>query len=206
MKNPYVKHLLSLKVDEHCLSSNSHLKHLRLLKSLDLQGITFPDSLLNEIGMLVHLKYLIIQTKAKALTPSFSNLCSLEILAVNNLERSCMVLSPCFWSLVKLRDVRIKFCALFDLYINEPTVLDKDSRLENLTTLYELCLFSSEDTEDIFKRFPNLQILSVSIIRECSGEKIFFPRLDVLNELEELRLSSSWDSFDEYTYGFPLNC
>ncbi|WMV47045.1 hypothetical protein MTR67_040430 [Solanum verrucosum] len=181
MKNPYVKHLLSLKVDEHCVSSNSHLKHLRLLKSLDLQGITLPDSLLNEIGMLVHLKYLIIQTKAKSLPPSFSNLYSLEILVVNNLERSCMVLSPCFWSLVKLRDVRIKFCALFDLYINEPTVLDEDSRLENLTALYELYLLGSEDTEDIFKR------------------------LDVLNELEELRLSSSWDSFDEYTHGFPLS-
>ncbi|KAK4731831.1 hypothetical protein R3W88_024819 [Solanum pinnatisectum] len=205
MKNPYVKHLLSLKVDKHGLSSNSHLKHLRLLKSLDLQGITLPDSLLNEIGMLVHLKYLIIQTKAKALPPSFSNLCNLEILVVNNLERSCMVLSPCFWSLAKLQNVRIKFCALFDLYINEPTVLDKDSRLENLTTLYELYLLGSEDTEDIFKRFPNLQILRVSIIRECSGEKIFFPRLDVLNELEELRLSSSWDSFDKYTHDYPLS-
>ncbi|KAG5586907.1 hypothetical protein H5410_047341 [Solanum commersonii] len=97
------------------------------------------------------------------------------------------------------------FCALFDLYINETTVLDEDSRLENLTALYELYLLGSEDTEDIFKRFPNLQILSVSIIRECSGEKIFFPRLDVLNELEELRLASCWDSFDEYTHGFPLS-
>uniref|UniRef100_K4CU35 NB-ARC domain-containing protein n=1 Tax=Solanum lycopersicum TaxID=4081 RepID=K4CU35_SOLLC len=60
-------------------------------------GITLPVSLLNEIGMLVHLKYLIIQTNAKDLPPSFSNLCNLEILVVNNLERSCMVLSPCFW-------------------------------------------------------------------------------------------------------------
>ncbi|XP_049405509.1 putative late blight resistance protein homolog R1A-3 [Solanum stenotomum] len=198
-KNPYVKHLFSLKVYDgihDCLSYNSHLKHLRLLKSLDLKGLTLTDSLLNEIGMLVHLKYLIIQTKAKALPPLFSNLCNLETLSVYNIERSCMILSPCFWSLAKLRDVRMMECALF-----EPTVLDEDSRLESLRTLQHLSLPGSEDIEDIFKRFPNLQILSVSII----AEKICFPRLDVLNELEQLNLSASWDSFHEYTHGFLLS-
>ncbi|KAK4716683.1 hypothetical protein R3W88_015021 [Solanum pinnatisectum] len=205
MKNPYVKHLLSLKVDEHCLPYNSHLKHLRLLKSLDLHGITLTDSLLNEIGMLVHLKYLFIQTKSKALPPSFSNLCNLETLMVDNWEGSYMILSPCFWSLAKLRDVRINICSFYDPYINEPTVLDEDSRLENLKTLNELYLHGSEDTENIFKRFPNLQNLRVCIeqLSDCSAEKICFPRLDVLNELEELHLSSSWDSFNEYTHGFP---
>uniref|UniRef100_M1AFP0 NBS-LRR resistance protein n=1 Tax=Solanum tuberosum TaxID=4113 RepID=M1AFP0_SOLTU len=195
----YVKHLFSLKVYDgihDCLSYNSHLKHLRLLKSLDLKGLTLTDSLLDEIGMLVHLKYLIIQTKAKALPPLFSNLCNLETLSVYNIERPCMILSPCFWSLAKLRDVRMMECALF-----EPTVLDEDSRLENLRTLQHLSLPGSEDMEDIFKRFPNLQILSVSII----AEKICFPRLDVLNELEQLNLSASWDSFHEYTHDFPLS-
>ncbi|KAH0676660.1 hypothetical protein KY285_024461 [Solanum tuberosum] len=189
-----------------CLSYKSHLKHLRLLKSLDLKGITFTDSLLNETGMFVHLKYLIIWTRAKALPPSFSNLCNLETLVMDNLEGSCMILSPCFWSLAKIRDVRMKCCALFDPDINEPNVLDEDLRLENLRTLYELYLPGSEDTEDIFKRFPNLQNLEVYIeqLPDCSAEKICFRRLDVLNELEQLRLStSSWDSFHEYTHGFP---
>ncbi|TMW82963.1 hypothetical protein EJD97_003617 [Solanum chilense] len=206
MKNPYVKHLLSLKVDEHCLPYNSHLKHLRLLQSLDLHDITLTDSLLNEIGMLVHLKYLFIQTKSKALPPSFSNLCNLETLLVDNSEGS-YILSPCFWSLAKLRDVRINVCSFYDPYINEPTVLAEDSRLENLRTLHELYLHGSEDTENIFKRFPNLKNLRVCIeqLSDCSAEKICFPRLDVLNELEELRLSSSWDSFNEYTHGFPLS-
>ncbi|KAK6790237.1 hypothetical protein RDI58_014037 [Solanum bulbocastanum] len=206
-KNPYVKHLLSLKVYDGirgCLSYKSHLKHLRLLKSLDLYDITLTDSLLNEIGMLVHLKKLVFMTKAKALPPSFSNLCNLEILVVNNVG-SFMVPSPSFWSLAKLRDVRMHICALFDPYINEPTVLD--SRLENLTTLHELYILGSEDTEDtIFKRFPNLQNLSVSIVHQpdCSEGKIYFPRLDVFNKLEELHLSAfSWCSFHEYTHGFP---
>ncbi|KAH0676670.1 hypothetical protein KY285_024471 [Solanum tuberosum] len=205
-KNPYVKHLLSLKVYhgiKDSFSSIIHLKHLRLLKSLDLYGITLTDSLLNEIGMLVHLKYLIIQTKAKSLPPSFSNLCNLETLVVENLRGSYMVLSPCFWSLAKLRDVQMKCCALFD-----PTVLDEDSRLENLRTLYKLHLPGLEDKEDIiFKRFPNLQNLEVCIgqLEDCSAEKICFPRLDVLNELEQLSLSASWGSFSEYTHGFPLS-
>ncbi|XP_049405510.1 late blight resistance protein R1-A-like [Solanum stenotomum] len=216
-KNPYVKHLLSLKVYESHLPPKSylklyesylkvnkcHLKHLRLLKSLDLKGITMKDYLLNEIGMLVHLKYLIIQTRAKALPPSFSNLCNLETMVVDS-EGSCMVLSPWFWSLAKLRDVRMKCCSLFD-----PTVLDEESRLENLRTLRKLYLPGLEDTEDIiFKRFPNLQNLEVSIgqLPDCSAGKICFPRLDVLNELEELHLSASpLGSFNEYTHGFPLS-
>uniref|UniRef100_M1AF10 NBS-LRR resistance protein n=1 Tax=Solanum tuberosum TaxID=4113 RepID=M1AF10_SOLTU len=205
-KNPYVKHLLSLKVYDGfkgCLSYKSHLKHLRLLKSLDLKDITLTDSLLNEIGMLVHLKYLLIQTKANALPPSFSNLCNLETLSVYNIEESCMVLSPWFWSLAKLRDVRMKYGALFD-----QTVLDEDSRLENLRTLSLLYLPGLEDTEDIiFKRFPKLQNLEVCIAQpeDCTAEKICFPRLDVLNELEQLHVSAFCDSFRENTYCFPLS-
>ncbi|WMV31426.1 hypothetical protein MTR67_024811 [Solanum verrucosum] len=200
-KNPYAKHLLSLKTYEECFDGiNSHLKHLRLLKSLELNGIILTYSMLNEIGMLVHLKYLIIQTGEKAFPPSFSNLCNLETLVVQNEKKSCMKLSPCFWSRAKLRDVRMKFGVVFDPYINEPTVLDEDLRLENLRTLSKLCLTGLEDTEDFFKRFPKLQNLKVCIVEE----KICFPRLDVLNELEQLRLYSfCWDSFPEYTHGFP---
>ncbi|KAG5608005.1 hypothetical protein H5410_029497 [Solanum commersonii] len=204
-KNPYVKHLLTLKFYTHCLPHKSHLKHLRLLKSLDLFGIILTDSLLNEIGMLIHLKYLIIQTQANTLPPSFSNLCNLETLVVYHSEGSNMLLSPCFWSLAKLRDVRMNCCALFDPDINEPIVLDEDLRLENLRTLSALYLPGSEDTEDFFKRFPNLQNLEVCIAKlpDCSAEKICFPRLDVLNELEQLHLSAPWGSFSEYTHDFP---
>ncbi|KAH0676657.1 hypothetical protein KY285_024458 [Solanum tuberosum] len=206
-KNPYVKHLLSLKVCDGVksrLSYKSHLKQLRLLKSLDLKGITLTDSLLNEIGMLIHLKYLIIQTKANTLPPSFSNLCNLETLVVDHSEGSYMLLSPCFWSLAKLRDVRMKEGALFDPDI---TVLDEDLRLENLRTLYELNLPGLEETEDIFKRFPNLEAVRFRIkqLPHRSGEKICIPRLDVLNELEQLHLTAPRDSLSEYTHGFPLS-
>ncbi|KAK6790235.1 hypothetical protein RDI58_014035 [Solanum bulbocastanum] len=51
------------------------------------------------------------------------------------------------------------------------------------------------------------ELISSSLVIpfDCSAEKICFPRLDVLNELEELSFSSSWDSFNEYTHGFPLS-
>ncbi|WMV31422.1 hypothetical protein MTR67_024807 [Solanum verrucosum] len=64
-----------------------------------------------------------------------------------------------------------------------------------------------EDTEDIiFKRFPNLQKLDVYIgqLPDCSAEKICFPRLNVLNELEKLHLSASGGSFSEYTQWLSL--
>ncbi|XP_027772995.1 putative late blight resistance protein homolog R1C-3 isoform X2 [Solanum pennellii] len=170
-KNPYVKHLLYLKVYDDCLSYKSHLNHFRLLKSLDLDGRTLTDTLLNEI----------------------------ESLMVNNVEGSCMILSPWFWSLTKLRDVWMKCCA-------DPTVLDEHSRLENLTSLYDLYLPGSEDTEDIiFKRFPNLRNLRVYIKKQIP-ENMCFPRLDVLNELEELIFSVfPRNPFAEYTHGFPLS-
>nr|XP_019069402.1 LOW QUALITY PROTEIN: putative late blight resistance protein homolog R1A-3 [Solanum lycopersicum] len=203
-KIPSVKHLLSLKgfsMTSFCLSYKSHLKHFRLLKSLDLCGVTLPESLLNEIGMLVHLKYLKIWMKAKVLPPSFSNLCNLETLMVNA-DLSCMRLSPWFWSLAKLRVVEMTWGAVFDPVI---TVLDEDLRLENLTTLHKFYLLGLEDTEDIFKRFPNLKNLQVRF-REQIPENICFPRFDFLNKLEQLHLFVfPQNSFPEYTRGFPLS-
>ncbi|XP_059317751.1 LOW QUALITY PROTEIN: putative late blight resistance protein homolog R1A-3 [Lycium ferocissimum] len=192
-KNPYVKHLLTLKVYDvqyeklNHLPCNCHLRHLRLLKRLELHKIRLTDSLLNEIGMLVHLRCLKIQTTAKALPPSFSNLWNLETLVVVN-RRSRMVLSPRIWSLTKLRHISMDNCSLSDPYIDEPTVLAEDWKLENLRILYGLNLFSLEDTEYIFKRFPNLRSLTFSI-REpwpCSADQICFPRMHFLNELEEV--------------------
>ncbi|MCD7473063.1 hypothetical protein HAX54_014648 [Datura stramonium] len=209
-ENPYVKHLISLKVYMYnnaglSLSYKCHLRHLRLLKRLELRDITVTDTLLNEIGMLVHLKFLNIMTEAKALPPSFSNLCNLETLIVDSVEGSYMVLSPVIWSLAKLQAVHMSCCSLFDPYINEPTVLEEDKKLEKLTILYHLHLSDLQDTEDVFKRFPNLQTLKFKIkqLSDCSEEKICFPRLDVLNELEKLRMHVSSDSVSEYTHGFP---
>ncbi|XP_075084745.1 putative late blight resistance protein homolog R1B-23 [Nicotiana tabacum] len=143
-KNPYVKHLVSLKV--------------------------------YKVGDVDYY----IWTEAKALPPSFSNLLNLETLVAYT-GRSNIVLSPSNWSLAKLRHVRTDRCSVFDPYINEQTVLEEDSKLENLRILYHLQFSHSEDTEDILKRFPNLRSLGFKIFEEpWNLEQVIFENLKSL--------------------------
>ncbi|PHU13902.1 hypothetical protein BC332_15107, partial [Capsicum chinense] len=101
------KHLYSLAMIGHkldySLSDICHLRHLRLLRVLQLDPsfIVVKDSLLNEICMLNHLRYLQFGTQVKSLPSSFSNLSNLETLWVIN-EGSPLVLLPRIWHLVKL--------------------------------------------------------------------------------------------------------
>ncbi|KAM3325543.1 hypothetical protein P3S67_000668 [Capsicum chacoense] len=80
MKKHSGKHLYSLLVTGHkmfhSLSDACHLRHLRLLRVLILYPsfMMVEDSLLNEISMLNHLRFLYIGTKVKSLPSSFSNL------------------------------------------------------------------------------------------------------------------------------------
>ncbi|PHT82321.1 hypothetical protein T459_15336 [Capsicum annuum] len=161
------------------LPHSCHLRDLRLLKMLEVCDIMLTDTVLNEIGMLVHLRCLRIPMKAKALPPSFSNLCNLETLEVTNFMPD-LVLSPTIWSLAKLRHMEINStCSVFNSDIDKPT------KLENLTTLKRLKISCLVDSENIFKRFPNLRTLGFQL--DCSvAEQIYFPRLDVLNKLERV--------------------
>ncbi|KAM3376439.1 hypothetical protein P3S68_015154 [Capsicum galapagoense] len=66
-----------------------------------------------------------------------------------------------------LRDLRLLRSMLnvtgfsfFDMDTDEPILIAEDSKLENLRELGKLVLPYSKETEDIFKRFPNLQVLS----------------------------------------------
>ncbi|KAH0660379.1 hypothetical protein KY289_029127 [Solanum tuberosum] len=188
------KHLYSLsingdKLDDY-LSDTFHLRHLRLLRALDLKPsfIMVKDTLLNEICMLNHLRYLRIGTQVKSLLPlSFSNLWNLEILLVDN-EESTLILLPRIWDLVKLRVLKTTTCSFFDLDADESILIAEDTKLENLRFLGILMLSYSKDTEDIFKRLPNLQVLSLELKEswDYSTEQYWFPKLDCLTELEEL--------------------
>ncbi|XP_016455360.1 putative late blight resistance protein homolog R1A-3 [Nicotiana tabacum] len=166
-----------------------HLRDLKLLRVLDIAQVLVEDSLLNEIGLLVHLRYLHIGMNVKALPSSLSNLWNLETLVVRN-SRSTMVLLPVIWNLAKLRHMSIYYCSFFDLDSDEPILLveDSNSKLEKLRILEQLKISNSKDTEDIFKRFPNLQKLDCEIVEswDSSAECNWFPQLDVLNQLEEI--------------------
>ncbi|KAF3660795.1 putative late blight resistance protein -like protein R1B-14-like [Capsicum annuum] len=84
------QHLYSLYIMgdkmEDRLSDACHLRELRLLRLLHLDPsfVMVKDSLLNEIGMLNHLRFLNIGTEVKSLPSSFSNLKNLESLFVDN--------------------------------------------------------------------------------------------------------------------------
>ncbi|KAL3365037.1 hypothetical protein AABB24_010269 [Solanum stoloniferum] len=212
------KHLYSLTIYGDKLadsvSETFHLRHLRLLRVLTLypSSIMVKDSLLNEICMLNHLRYLCIETKVKSLPASLSNLWNLETLLVFN-EGSTLVLLPRIWDLVKLQVLYMNACNFFDLDADESIVIAEDTKLEKLRYLHKLVLSCSKDTEDIFKRFPNLQELSFELKEswDYSTEKHWFPKLDCLTELEKLTVGFTSSNRNDsatnrpWDFYFPLN-
>ncbi|KAH0664692.1 hypothetical protein KY285_025898 [Solanum tuberosum] len=182
------KHLYSLRINGNCLSDAFHLRHLRLLRVLHL-NIMVKDTLLNEICMLNHLRFLFIRTQVESLPLSFSNIWNLESLLVDNKE-STLILLPRIWVLVKLRVLMVNACSFFDLDADESILIAEDTKLENLRMLGKLMLSYSKDTEDIFKRFPNLQVLQFELKEswDYSTEQYWFPKLDFLTELEDLEV------------------
>ncbi|PHU13391.1 hypothetical protein BC332_14596 [Capsicum chinense] len=187
------KHLYSLAIAgdkmEDRLSDACHLRDLRLLRVLDLHPyfMMMKNSLLNEICMLNHLRFLCIGTEVKSLPSSFSNLRNLETFVVIN-DGSTLVLLPIIWDLVKLRVLSIYACCFFDLDTDEPILITKDSKLENLRVLETPVLSYAKGIEDIFISFPNLQRLTF-VLKESwdySTERYWFPKLDFLTELEVL--------------------
>ncbi|XP_055832904.1 putative late blight resistance protein homolog R1A-3 isoform X1 [Solanum dulcamara] len=189
------KHLYSLRINGDKLydrlSDTFHLRHLRLLRVLVLDTFLMKvkDSLLNEICMLNHLRFLCIGTEVKSLPLSFSNLWNLEILSVYN-EKSSLVLLPRIWNLVKLQVLATPSCSFFDLDVDESILIAEDTKLESLRELGNLKLSYSKDTQDIFERFPNLQFLAFDLKEswDYSTEQYWFPKLDFLTELEDLKV------------------
>ncbi|WMV32478.1 hypothetical protein MTR67_025863 [Solanum verrucosum] len=190
------KHLYSLRIVGEKLDSlvydTCHLRHLKHLTVLHLDPtfVVVNDFLLNEICMLNHLRFLLMRIKVKSLPLSFSNLWNLEILSVYN-DGSTLVLLPRIWDLVKLRALAVTAGSFFDMDADGSILIAEDTKLENLTHLEKLVLSYSKDTEHIFERFPNLQDLRFDIKESCdySTEQFWFPKLDCLTELEELRVA-----------------
>ncbi|KAG5598211.1 hypothetical protein H5410_029581 [Solanum commersonii] len=88
--------------------------------------------------------------------------------------------------------------SFFDLDEDKSTLIAEDIKLENLRFLETVMLSYSKDTEHIFKRFPNLQVLGFDTNEswDYSTKKFWFPKLDCLTELEELTVRFA------YTRGF----
>ncbi|KAH0663991.1 hypothetical protein KY284_028922 [Solanum tuberosum] len=137
------KHLYYLRINgdelDNSVSDACHLRHLRLLRVLYLD-INVKDSLLNEICMLNHLRFLFIRTQVESMPLSFSNLWNLESLLVNN-EGSTLVLLPRVWDLVKLRLLAVSACSFFDMDADESILIAEDI----LSGFESLCKLETRD-------------------------------------------------------------
>ncbi|KAH0660927.1 hypothetical protein KY289_029675 [Solanum tuberosum] len=82
----------------------------------------------------------------------------------------------------------VLFCSNKKRHSDESILTEEDTKLENLRILAQLVLSYSKDTEDVFKRLPNLQVLEFELKEswDYSTEQYWFPKLDFLTELEEL--------------------
>ncbi|KAM3234341.1 hypothetical protein P3L10_019701 [Capsicum annuum] len=169
----------------HMVSFNFNKEHFGPINFME-NHLSDAYSLLNEICMLNHLRFLRIGSEVKFLPSSFSNLWNLETLLVDN-ELSTLVLLPILWDLAKLRVLSIGACSFYDMDTNEPIVIAEDSKSENLRVLDTLVLSYSKEIEDIFIRFPNLQ--SVPSLATNWSWDFHFP--------SNLKILSLWD--------FPLS-
>ncbi|CAN4090451.1 unnamed protein product [Withania somnifera] len=179
-------HLISLKVSGSLSPSDIlHIRQLGLLRVLQIGTIFVRDSFTDEIGSLVHLRFLKIWTKLDDLPRSWSNLQNLETLVMQSGSAN-LILLPRILELAKLRHVSIKYSSLFN---DEP--LEENSKLQDLTTLSDVEISYSEDggsSHDSFKKFPNLQHLEC-IINEPMippTHSNWFPRFDAFTKLESL--------------------
>ncbi|WMV40804.1 hypothetical protein MTR67_034189 [Solanum verrucosum] len=78
-------------------------------------------------------------------------------------EESTLILLPRIWDLVKLQVLVMTACSFFDMDADESILIAEDTKLENLRHLHKLVLSYWKDTEDIFKRLPNLQLLQFDL-------------------------------------------
>ncbi|KAG5598894.1 hypothetical protein H5410_030264 [Solanum commersonii] len=187
------KHLHSLTIHgdqlDDRLYDTFHLRHLRLLRVLylDPSFTMVNDSLLNEICMLNHLR-----------NPVGSN------------EESTLILLPRIWDLVKLRVLYMHAYSFVDMDSDESILIAEDTKLENLRYLENLKVSYSKDTEHIFERLPNLQVLAFDIKESCdySTEQYWLLKLDFLTELEELNVGfeSSNTNVDSGSTNRPRDC
>ncbi|KAH0657446.1 hypothetical protein KY289_026194 [Solanum tuberosum] len=92
---------------------------------------------------------------------------------------------------ILLRVLFVSACSFFDVDADGSILIAEDTKLENLRLLGKLVLSYSKDTEDIFKRLPNLQQLGFELKEswDYSTEQYWFPKLDFLTELEDLTVA-----------------
>ncbi|XP_058068504.1 putative disease resistance protein At1g50180 [Magnolia sinica] len=188
--NPHLRSVLCLALDSGWLGKKQEeylyrgFNLLRVLH-LDVSYTEILPQLPNEIGKLIHLRYLGFKVNASitlSLPSSISNLCNLETL---HIEGSSIIYMPnSIWTMRQLRHVDVPLRSVISERVGRPSVgLDC---LVNLQTLKRVK--AGDWIEDCLGELTNLKRLGICGIQMSSHAKGLSNSLPKLNHLQSLRL------------------
>ncbi|KAK4339854.1 hypothetical protein RND71_041316 [Anisodus tanguticus] len=180
----------------------------KLLKVLDLESINIGDTFPSEIRSLIHMRYFAARTGANSIPSSVADLWNLETFVVKGL-RGELKLPRSLWKMFKLRHINVNSRASFSLH-NDICESPDNSQLANLETFSTPCLSYGEDAEKILRSMPNLRKMrcifrgSLDYSKKMGENRVRFPRLDFLNQLESLKLfSDRYPTKHPHEFNFP---
>ncbi|KAJ8560581.1 hypothetical protein K7X08_022441 [Anisodus acutangulus] len=180
----------------------------KLLKVLDLESINIGDTFPSEIRSLIHMRYFAVRTGANSIPSSVADLWNLETFVVKGL-RGELKLPRSFLKMFKLRHIHVNSRASFNLH-DDICESPDNSQLANLETFSTPCLSYGEDAEKILRSMPNLRKMrcifrgSLDYSKKMGENRVRFPRLDFLNQLESLKLfSDSYPTKHPHEFNFP---
>ncbi|WMV31860.1 hypothetical protein MTR67_025245 [Solanum verrucosum] len=123
-------------------------------------------------------------------------------------------LDDCLSDTFHLRHLRLLRVLFLDINVkdsllNEICMLNhlRGHRVRELEIYTQTRAFVLKDTEDIFKRLPNLQVLQIELKEswDYSTEQYWFPKLDCLTELEDLTVGFKSSNTDDSGSSAAIN-
>ncbi|KAI5678535.1 hypothetical protein M9H77_09485 [Catharanthus roseus] len=177
--------------------------NFRLLKVLDLECINMGTSFPKGIERLVQLRYLAVAGYIDFIPPSIACLWNLETLIVRGLGDEVNIPDG-IWCLKKLRHVHVSDFAIISLQDDQH---GGSYGLDHLVTVSSLFLPFGKKTEYILRKISNLRKLkcifseSWDKFQNCNN----FPSLEVLNQLESLKITYLGQVRQPGEFMFPSN-
>ncbi|KAL3515638.1 hypothetical protein ACH5RR_022540 [Cinchona calisaya] len=168
----------------------------KLLRVLDLGEIDLDGKFPREVELLVHLRYLVIQSLFESIPSAIANLSRLETLFIQ--FGGSVRLPNSIWTMKKLRHLCVQ-----DGFILPIENLDTSPNLYHLQSLTFAIDASSQSLQKILIKLPSLRRLKCFKVESRdssgSGSSNGIMVLDSLSRLESLKVNFSGD------FSFPLN-
>ncbi|CAI9109450.1 OLC1v1009272C1 [Oldenlandia corymbosa var. corymbosa] len=195
----------SIDSEPKCPYDISFICHnFRLLRVLDLEpimAIIFPQ----EIGLMLHLRYLALSGYMQSIPPSIANLWKLETLVVNGLKGK-IILPETIWSMRSLKYLHVNNHVGFSMNGLDEQVI-RSLHWTSLISFSTPSFSREEDTVNILKRMPNLRNLRCMFFQSWDSceENIDFPVLEFLTHLESLKVIYHGPALSFGEFVLPVN-